>query len=83
MNTTYLIISVVMLLISLVCAAAAVLLLLLFVVGLVMLRRRGKKNISAREAVQAGAERVSQVFMRTEGGLRPVDDEDEDDRPIG
>ncbi|MEQ1501708.1 MAG: hypothetical protein ABMB14_05730 [Myxococcota bacterium] len=67
------------------CSCAAVVLLLLFVVGVVMLRRRGKTNVTAKEAVQAGAERVSQVFLRTKGGLQAVDDEDdkEDNRPIG
>jgi hypothetical protein len=85
-TTSTIIAIVVSLLMALLCGGAALLLLLLFVVGLVLLRRRGKKNITAKMAVKAGAERVSQVFMRTEGGLKAVDDEDDDEgdpRPIG
>jgi uncharacterized membrane protein len=69
---------VVSLLVTATCLGAGFFLLLFFVVGLVMLRRRGKKNVTAKEAVQVGAERVSQVFMRTSGGLQAVDDDADD-----
>jgi hypothetical protein len=67
-------------LLAFLCAGAGFVLFLLFVIGLVLLRRRGKKKVSAKEAVQAGAERVSQVFMRTKGGgLQAVDGDDQED----
>ena len=62
---------------SLLCFGAGILL-LLFVIGLVLLRKRGKQNVTAQEAVAAGAERVSQVFRRKPGGgLEAVDDEED------
>ena len=51
----------------------------LFLVGFLMLRRRGKKKVTAKEAVSAGVESVSQVFMRKPGGLADLDDDDDDD----
>jgi hypothetical protein len=66
-------------LLAFLCAGVGFVLFLLFVIGLVLLRRRGKKKVTAKEAVAAGAERVSQVFMRTKGGgLQAVDGSDDD-----
>ena len=67
-----------MLLSGLLCGALAIFF-FLFVLGVVLLRRRGKKDVTAKEAVSAGVESVSQVFRRTPGGLSPDEDEDEDD----
>ncbi len=61
------------------CGGGGVLLLILGVVGFVMLRKRGKTKVSAKEAVTAGVESVSQVFVRTGGGLEAFDDDDDDD----
>jgi UPF0716 family protein affecting phage T7 exclusion len=62
---------------SLMCFGAGVLV-LLAILGFMMLRRRGKQNVTAKEAVAAGAERVSQVFRRSPGGgLEAVDDDDD------
>jgi hypothetical protein len=61
---------------SLICCVGSFFLILL-VVGFIVLRRRGKKNVSAREAVNAGVESVSQVFVRGKGGLTPADDDDD------
>lgn len=52
----------------------------LLIIGIVMLRRRGKKKITVKEAVSAGAESVSQVFVRGKGGLQGMDDDDDDDK---
>jgi uncharacterized protein YggT (Ycf19 family) len=53
---------------------------LLAIIGFMLLWRRGKQNVTAKEAVAAGAERVSQVFRRTQGGgLEAVDDDDQND----
>ncbi|MEZ4323013.1 MAG: hypothetical protein R3F61_36440 [Myxococcota bacterium] len=52
---------------------------LLFVLGIIILRRRGKKKVSVKEAVSAGAETVSQVFVRGQGGLEALGDDDDDD----
>ncbi len=51
----------------------------LLIVGMVILRRRGKKDVSMKEAVSAGAETVSQVFVRGQGGLEALGDEDDED----
>ena len=67
----------VMLFSSLICCGGSFFLILL-VLGFIVLRRRGKKNVSAREAVNAGVESVSQVFVRGKGGLQPADDDDSD-----
>jgi hypothetical protein len=64
--------------VALFCGGAGFVLLLLFVIGLVLLRRRGKQNVSAKEAVSAGAESVSQMFRRGQGGaLQPADEDDD------
>ena len=51
-------------------------LVMLAIIGFVVLRRRGSKDVSAKAAVNAGVESVSQVFVRGKGGgLEPADDE--------
>lgn len=77
MDTSSIIVILVSLLMSLVCFGVCVFMLLL-VIGIVILRRRGKKDVSMREAVSTGAETVSQVFVRGQGGLEAYDDEDDD-----
>ncbi len=79
MSTTTILIVTVLSLLVLMCGGGGMVLLLLFVVGLVLLRRRGKQNVTAKEAVKAGAESVSQMFMRTkDGGLAAVEDGDDE-----
>lgn len=77
MDTSSIIVILVSLLMSLVCFGVCVFMLLL-VIGIVILRRRGRKDVSMREAVSTGAETVSQVFVRGQGGLQAYDDEDDD-----
>ena len=48
----------------------------LMIIGFVLLRRRGKKQVTAKEAVEAGVESVSAVFVRTKDGLEELDDDD-------
>ncbi len=63
------------LLTSLLCCGGS-LLVMLAIIGFVVLRRRGSKDVSAKAAVNAGVESVSQVFVRGKGGgLEPADDE--------
>lgn len=45
------------------------------IVGLLALRKRGKQNVTVKEAVSAGAASVSQVFVRGQNGLEDVDDD--------
>jgi len=72
-----LIIVIVSALLSLLCCGGTLFLFVL-ILGFVLLRRRGKKNVSARDAMNAGVESVSQVFVRGEGGgLEPADDDDD------
>ncbi len=61
------------------CGGGGLLFIILGIVGFVMLRKRGKTKVSAKEAVTAGVESVSQVFVRTGGGLEAFDDDDDDD----
>jgi len=61
------------------CGGGSCLFVLLLIVGVLALRKRGKKKITAREAMNAGVESVSQVFVRGQGGLEPADDDDDDD----
>ncbi len=75
MDTGTLIAITVSLLLSLFCCGIGVFLFVLLL-GFLMLRRRGKKKISMKDAVSAGAERVSQVFVRGKGGLEAADDDD-------
>jgi hypothetical protein len=49
----------------------------LAMVGFIILRRRGSKNVTAKAAVNAGVESVSQVFVRGKGGLQAADDDDD------
>lgn len=79
MSLTTIIILVISSLVSLFCAAIVVIVPILLIVGFMVLRRRGKKDATAKEALDAGVERVSQVFRRTQGGgLEAVDDEGDD-----
>ena len=66
------------LLCSLLCCGVSIFF-FLFIVGIVILRRRGQKEVSVKDAVNAGAETVSQVFVRGQGGLEALGDEDDDD----
>lgn len=77
MDTT-LIAIIVSALFTVVCGGGGCVFVGLMILGFVMLRRRGKKNVTAKQAVKAGVESVSQVFVRGEGGLAAYDDEDED-----
>lgn len=64
------------LLLGLVCCGGSIFV-ILAIVGFIVLRRRGSKNVSAKAAVNAGVESVSQVFIRGQGGgLEPADDDD-------
>lgn len=63
------------LLMSLLCCGVGILM-ALFVLGIIILRRRGKKKVSVKEAVSMGAETVSQVFVRGQGGLEDLGDDD-------
>ena len=78
MDTTSIIVLLVSLLTSLICFGVCIFMVLL-VIGVVILRRRGKKKVSMREAVSTGAETVSQVFVRGQGGLQAYDDDEDDD----
>ena len=77
MDTTSIIMLLVSLLTSLICFGVCIFMVLLLI-GIIILRRRGKKKVSMREAVTTGAETVSQVFVRGQGGLQAYDDEDDD-----
>lgn len=78
MDTSMLIALLFSLLTTLVCCGIGILL-LLFVLGMYILRRRGAKDVSLKEAVTTGAETVSQVFVRGQGGLEALGDDDDDD----
>jgi hypothetical protein len=78
MDTGTLIGLVVSLVLSLLCCGVGVLLFLL-VLGFWLLRRRGKKKITLQQAVKQGAVSVSQVFVRGQGGLSAMDDDDDED----
>lgn len=71
-----LIIIIVSTLLSLLCCGGTMFLFVL-ILGFVLLRRRGKKDVTARDAMNAGVESVSQVFVRGQGGLQPADDDDD------
>lgn len=71
--------------ISLLCSGTCCLLfvvLLLAIIGMMVLRKRGKKKVSAKEAIQAGAD-ASRAFIRgsksREELLREAELEDPDD----
>jgi hypothetical protein len=78
MDTGTLVAIVISLLMSLFCCGIGVFMFVLLL-GFMLLRRRGKKKITMKQAVSAGAERVSQVFVRGKGGLQAADDDDDDD----
>ena len=78
-STVTIVALVVSILSSLLCCGAGIFLFLL-VLGIFLLRRRGKKKVTVKEAVSAGAESVSQVFVRKPGGgLAELDDDEDDD----
>lgn len=77
MDTTAIITLLFGLLTTLVCCGVGILI-VLFALGLLILRRRGKKQVSMKEAVTTGAETVSQVFVRGQGGLEALGDDDDD-----
>ena len=61
---------------SALCCGGFVLIFVL-ILGFVLLRRRGQKKVTARAAMSAGVESVSQVFVRGKGGLQPADEDDD------
>lgn len=77
MDTTTLVALLVSLLTMLLCCGLGIFM-LLFVLGIVILRRRGRKKVSVKEAVSVGASTVSQVFVRGQGGLEALGDDDDD-----
>ena len=79
MDTTTLIALAVSALFAVVCGGGGFLVFVLGIVGFIVLRRRGKKTVSAQEAVSAGVESVSQVFVRGQGGLQALDDDEDDE----
>ena len=79
MDITTLIALVVSALFALLCGGGGFLIFLFGIVGFIVLRRRGKKAVTAKEAVSAGVESVSQVFVRGSGGLQALDDDEDDD----
>ncbi len=63
------------------CCCLGFFLLVFLVVGMLFLRKRGKKDITAQEAVKVGAEQVSQMFVRPKKSREELmRDEDEDER---
>ena len=65
---------------SCLCCVGAFVLIICLIVGMTLLRKKGKKDIGAREAVVAGAEQVSQMFVRPKKSreeLMREEDEDE------
>lgn len=77
MNTSTIVAILISMLMSLLCCGLGIFM-LLFVIGIVMLRRRGRKKVTMKEAVSAGASTVSQVFVRGQGGLEALGDDDDD-----
>ncbi len=79
MDTTTLVVLIVVLSLALLCGGAALFLMLAMVLGFIILRRRGRKGVTPREAVSEGVEQVSQVFRRRpDGGLEPATEDDDD-----
>ncbi len=70
-----LIIVIISALLSLLCCGGTLFLFVL-ILGFVLLRRRGQKDVTARDAMSAGVESVSQVFVRGKSGLEAADDDD-------
>ena len=77
MDSTSLIALAVSLVLSLLCCGLGVFLFVV-VLGFWLLRRRGKKKITVKEAMKTGAVSVSQVFVRGQGGLKNLDEDDDD-----
>jgi hypothetical protein len=69
-----LIILIISALLSLLCCGGTLFLFVL-ILGFVLLRRRGQTDVSARDAMNAGVESVSQVFVRGQSGLEAADDD--------
>lgn len=68
-------------LVSSLCCCLGFFLLLFLIVGILFLRKRGKKNITPKEAVVVGAEQVSQMFVRNKKSREELmREEDENDR---
>ena len=78
MEQNGLIIALVGFLVCLLCCGTGILFLLL-ILGFVILRRRGQECAKTKAAVSVGAETVSQVFVRGQGGLEALGDDDDDD----
>jgi hypothetical protein len=74
--TTYLIAG-----LSSLCCCLGFFLILFLIVGLLFLRKKGKQDISAQEAVKVGAEQVSQMFVRPKKSREELmREEDEEER---
>ena len=68
-------------LLSSLCCCGGFFLLLFLVLGMTLLRKKGKKDITPREAVVAGAEQVSQMFILPKKSREELmRDEDENER---
>lgn len=78
--STGLVISIVVSLLSLLLCSGFAFLFFCLILGIILLRRRGKKKVTAREAVKEGVETVSMVFRRnSEGDLEAVAAKEQDD----
>lgn len=67
--------------VSLLCSGLCCLLFVVLffaLIGMVFLRKRGKKNVGAREAVEAGVE-LSRAFVRGEKTREQILKEEDDD----
>ncbi len=74
--TTYIIAA-----LSSLCCCLGFVLMIFLIVGMLFLRKRGKKDISAQEAVKVGAEQVSQMFVRPKKSREELmREEDEEER---
>ena len=50
--------------ISSLCCCLAFVLFILLIIGVLTMRKKGKKKVTAREAIATGADQVSRVFVR-------------------
>lgn len=66
----------------LLCCTGAALLICLFV-GMTFLRKKGKKNVTPKEAVKAGAEQVSQMFIKPKKTREQLMAEEEEEERRG
>ena len=84
--STGLIISIIVSLLSVLLCGGVAFFMFCLVLGVVLLRRRGRKNVTAKEAVTHGVETVSMVFRRNaQGDLEAVtgaggDDDEEEEK---